>query len=68
VEYGEYSVKVRAYVWAIGPIEAFNLKTDLYKILLDRFRKENIEVPYPYRAVVMRENQWQKTTSSSPES
>lgn len=60
VEFTEYAVKLRAYVWTIGPIEAFNLKTDLYRILLDRFRRENIEIPYPYRSVVMRENIWEK--------
>lgn len=56
VEITESGVKLRAYVWALGPIEAFALKTDLFRILLQRFRQEGIEIPYPYRTVIVKNN------------
>lgn len=49
---GEYSITIRAWVWTKGPMEYFDLKTDLYKIVKERFDKEGIEIPFPYRTLV----------------
>lgn len=53
---GDFSVNLRAYVWANSNAEAFVLKTDLYKLIKERFDREGVEIPFPYRTVVMKEN------------
>lgn len=52
IELGEYSITIRAWVWTKGPMEFFDLKTDLYKSVKARFDKEGIEIPFPYRTLV----------------
>ena len=55
VELGEYFVKIRAYLWAKNFDDAFNMHCELNLKLLHRFRKENIEIPYPHRTIVQKE-------------
>ena len=52
LELGEYSVTLRAYVWATNPADAFVLKCDLLKAVKDHFDEVGIEIPYPYMNVV----------------
>jgi small conductance mechanosensitive channel len=58
--FGESSVNLRAYAWASTPLNAFILRTDLYKILKERFDDEGVEIPFPYRTIVMKD----KTTEN----
>ncbi len=46
------SIKLRANVWSLDPITGFLMKTDLYKAVKNRFDKEGIEIPFPYRTIV----------------
>ena len=50
----ESSVKLRAYAWAATSMDAFVLRTDVYRTIKKRFDKEGIEIPYPYRTVVIK--------------
>ncbi len=52
--FGESSVNLRAYAWAASSMNAFILRTDMYKIIKDRFDREGIEIPFPYRTIVMK--------------
>ncbi len=52
ISFGDSSVNLRAYVWAKDPIEGFVMKTDLYKSIKKRFDVEGIEIPFPYRTIV----------------
>lgn len=52
---GESSVNLRAYAWASTPLNAFILRTDLYKIIKERFEIEGVEIPFPYRTIVMKD-------------
>ena len=52
--FGESSVNLRAYAWASTSFNAFILRTDLYKTIKKRFDREGVEIPYPYRTVVMK--------------
>lgn len=54
--FGESSVNLRAYAWAATSMDAFVLRTDLYKLIKKRFDREGVEIPFPYRTIVMKEN------------
>ncbi|MCF8258273.1 MAG: mechanosensitive ion channel family protein [Flavobacteriales bacterium] len=45
-------VKLRADVWAASPGDAFELRCDLNKSVKERFDREGIEIPFPYRTIV----------------
>lgn len=49
---GEYSVDLRAGVWAANPEVAFAMRSDLYKEIKARFQNEGIEIPFPHRTIV----------------
>jgi small-conductance mechanosensitive channel len=50
--FGDSSVNLRAWVWAKNPTEAFRMGCDLNELIKERFDKEGIEIPLPYRTVV----------------
>ncbi|MFC2120017.1 mechanosensitive ion channel family protein [Bacteroidota bacterium] len=52
ISLSDYSVDIKAYVWTIGNDNAFSLKCDLLKSVKQRFDKEGIEIPFPYRTIV----------------
>jgi small-conductance mechanosensitive channel len=52
ISLGDSSVNLRAWVWTLGPIRAFETKCDLLKLVKDRFDKEGIEIPFPHRTIV----------------
>jgi len=56
IELGEYSIKLRAYVWAKNFDDAWQMHCDLNKSVLERFRKEGIETPYPHRTIVYKKD------------
>jgi len=64
IGFGDSSVNLRAYVWAQEPIEGFILKTDLYKSVKERFEKEGIEIPFPYRTIVYKNEKENKQLES----
>ncbi len=55
IEITDFSVKLRAYTWARNPSEGFDLKCDLLKLIKERFDKENVEIPYPHRTILYRD-------------
>lgn len=52
ISFGDSSVNIRAYVWANDPIKGFVMKTDLYKSIKKRFDESGIEIPFPHRTLV----------------
>ena len=52
--FGESSINLRAYAWADTSFNAFILRTDLYKMIKKRFDLEGVEIPFPYRTIVMK--------------
>ena len=52
ISFGESSVNLRAYVWAKDAENAFLLGCDLNKAIKERFDKEGIEIPFPHRTLV----------------
>lgn len=60
VELGDWAVKLRAYVWAKDFDHAFEMHCDLNKTIVERFRKEKIEIPYPHQTTVFKQDIFQK--------
>lgn len=54
IQLAESSVQLRASVWAKDPSTGFALKCDLLKSIKERFEKENIEIPFPHRVVIVK--------------
>jgi small-conductance mechanosensitive channel len=55
VALGDFSVQIRAYVWTNSNDDAFTLQCDIFESVKKRFDKEGIEIPFPYRTIVMKE-------------
>lgn len=55
LEFGESSLNLRANVWTDDPIKGFELKCDINKSIKQRFDREGIEIPFPYRTIVYKE-------------
>ncbi len=54
ISLGEYAVHLRAYVWAANNADAFAMGCDLLEAIKKRFDREGIEIPFPYRNVILR--------------
>ncbi len=56
IGFGDSSVNLRAFIWTKDHTTGFILKCDLFKSVKDRFDKEGIEIPFPYRTVVFKKD------------
>ncbi len=54
IRLGEYSITIRAYIWAKNNDDAFILNCDMNESVKKRFDKEGIEIPYPHRTIVQK--------------
>ena len=52
IRLGEYSVTIRAYIWAKNNDDAFVLNCDMNESVKKRFDQVGIEIPYPHRTIV----------------
>ncbi|MFT4524448.1 MAG: small conductance mechanosensitive channel [Bacteroidia bacterium] len=50
--FGDFSVNLRAYVWCNDPMESYRMHSDINKDIHERFSAEGVEIPFPYRTVV----------------
>ncbi len=55
ISFGESSVNVRGWATAEDPAKAFVMGTDLNESIKKRFDKEGIEIPFPYRTLVYKD-------------
>ncbi|MCB9362147.1 mechanosensitive ion channel family protein [Candidatus Woesearchaeota archaeon] len=51
VDFTDSAVKLRAWVWARDPVQAFYMVCDLRKSIKKQFDKQGIVIPYPQRTV-----------------
>ncbi|MDD2322153.1 MAG: mechanosensitive ion channel family protein [Bacteroidales bacterium] len=63
--FGESSVNLRAYVWSADHTSGFRMKCDLYKSVKERFDQQGIEIPFPYRTIVLKNNKNEKPWQDS---
>lgn len=52
VSLGDFSVSLRASIWTLDFPSGFVLKCDLNRSVKERFDKEGVEIPFPYRTLV----------------
>ncbi|MFH1064563.1 MAG: mechanosensitive ion channel family protein [Candidatus Woesearchaeota archaeon] len=52
MEFADFSVKLKAYFWAKDKLSGFIMEKDLLESIKKRFDKEDIEIPYPYRTIL----------------
>lgn len=52
----ESSVTIRAWAWAKNYSNSFDMKCDLLESIKKRFDNEGIEIPFPHRTVVFKDN------------
>lgn len=57
VGFGESEMKLRAYVWASNPAEAFDLHTELNVLIKKGFDQQNVSIPFPQRVISYRYDQ-----------
>lgn len=50
------SVTIRAWTWGKDYSDSFQLKVDVLESIKKRFDKEGVEIPFPYRTIVMKKN------------
>lgn len=63
--FGESSVNLRAWVWALNSGKGFVMRTDLYKAIKNRFDAEGVEIPFPYRTIVFKKDLQNDTDKKS---
>ena len=56
MSFGDSSVNLRAWIWAESPPQAFVIGTDLNKSIKERFDREGVEIPFPYRTIVYKKD------------
>lgn len=54
INLGEYSITIRAYVWAKCNDDAFVIACDLNELVKKRFDNEGIEIPYPHQSLIIK--------------
>ncbi len=52
ISFGESSVNLRAYIWTNDPEIGFQMHSDINMAVKKRFDKEGIEIPFPHRTIV----------------
>lgn len=55
IDFGESSVNLRASVWSKDAGTGFAMKCDLHRSIKQRFDREGIEIPFPYRTIVFKD-------------
>lgn len=56
IGFGDSSVNLRAFIWTKDHSSGFILKCDLFKSVKERFDKEGVEIPFPYRTIVYKKD------------
>jgi small-conductance mechanosensitive channel len=50
----DFSIDLKAFIWTDGNDNGYVLMTDLLKSVKQRFDREGIEIPFPYRTIVFK--------------
>jgi len=60
INWADSSITLRAYIWTDSQEEGFLLKTDLFYSVKKAFEANNIEIPFPHRTLVYKNNEPKK--------
>lgn len=53
---GESSINLRGWAWAKDSADAFKMACDLYEAIKVKFDEEGIEIPFPHRTLIIKNN------------
>ena len=56
IAFSDIGVQLRGYVWARNASEGFELKCDVLKSIQQRFGEEGIDVAYPHKIIIQKED------------
>jgi small-conductance mechanosensitive channel len=56
INFGDFSVDLRADVWTDDPFKARQMHYEINKAVKKRFDAEGVEIPFPYRTVVYKKD------------
>lgn len=56
LQLNDSSMTIRAWTWGRDYSDSFQLKIDVLESIKKRFDKEGIEIPFPYRTIVMKKD------------
>ncbi len=54
IKMNDSSVTIRAWAWCKNFGDSFALKCDVFESIKKRFEEEGVEIPFPYRTIVMK--------------
>lgn len=54
--WAESAIQLRVWIWAENASSAYILGCDLYESIKERFDKEGIEIPFPHRTLILKNN------------
>lgn len=57
---GDSSVNLRGFAWVKNSVDAFDMGCDLLESIKLQFDKDGIEIPFPHRTLVYKDNQVSK--------
>jgi small-conductance mechanosensitive channel len=60
VKWADSSITLRAYIWTDSQEEGFLLRTDLFYAVKKEFEANKIEIPFPHRTLVYKNNEAKK--------
>lgn len=58
----DWSVTLRAWIWAKTPAEVFSLRCDLLKTLKEQFQAQGIEIPLPHQTLQLQSDARESST------
>ncbi len=67
IKLDDSSMIIRAWTWERNYSESFQLKIDVLESIKKRFDKEDIEIPYPHRTLLMKEKKESKNNTQKPQ-
>ena len=60
MSFGDFSVNLKAYVWTQDPEKSYKMHADINAAIKKRFDEEGIEIPFPYRTLVLKDEKTKK--------
>ncbi|MCB9363827.1 MAG: mechanosensitive ion channel family protein [Flavobacteriales bacterium] len=52
IEHADFKIRLKAYLWSNSNDDSFVLCCDLLKSVKEEFDKQGIEIPFPYRTII----------------
>jgi small-conductance mechanosensitive channel len=52
----DFSIDIKAWAWTADNDNGFQLKVDVLKSVKERFDREGVEIPFPYRTIVYKKD------------